>query len=179
MKATIPYTYVVGWTILDRYYYGVRYAENCSPMDFWVTYFTSSKVVKLLREKYGEPDIKEIRKTFDDKFLAQKWEKKILSKLNVLHNEKWLNENIGGVINPDIIKEKLTGRKLSEETKKKMREAKLGTKRNVPAWNKGKVGVQVHSDETKKQIREFNLGKKKSEETKRKISISVKNRVAT
>lgn len=186
MPVTNSYTYLVGWTTLNKFYYGVRYAENCSPNDLWKTYFTSSKSVKLLREEYGEPDIVEVRKTFKDKTSAQAWEKKVLTRLKVLQNNKWLNENIGGVINMDVIKKKLTGRTLSEETKQKMRDAKLGKskseqhiqnmKKKVP-WNKGKTGLQKHSEEIKQKIREKNLGSIKSEETKLKISNSLKNRV--
>lgn len=177
MKATNPYTYLIGWTNLNRYYYGVRYADKCSPEDFWVSYFTSSKEVKKMRVKFGEPDVKEIRKVFDDKFSAQIWEKRVLTKMNVLNDNKWLNGNIGGIIDINIIKEKLTGRTLSETTKQRMREAKLGKKRNTAAWNKGRIGAQKHSEETKQKIREHNLGKVKSEETKLKISSTLKDRV--
>jgi len=58
------YTYCIGWTVNNVSYYGVRYAKNCHPSDLWVTYFTSSKFVKIHRENYGEPDIIKIRKTF-------------------------------------------------------------------------------------------------------------------
>lgn len=58
----IPYTYLIGWTILDCYYYGVRTAKGSTPEDFWKTYFTSSKQVKKLRIQYGDPDVIMIRK---------------------------------------------------------------------------------------------------------------------
>jgi hypothetical protein len=63
MNIYIPYTYVIGWSSLQKYYYGVRYAKNCNPLDLWVSYFTSSKRVAHYREKFGEPDIIQIRKT--------------------------------------------------------------------------------------------------------------------
>jgi len=31
MAETIPYTYLIGWPEHNRYYYGVRYANGCSP----------------------------------------------------------------------------------------------------------------------------------------------------
>lgn len=186
MTATKPYTYLVGWTSLNKFYYGVRYAENCLPCDLWKSYFTSSKNIKMLREKYGEPDIIKVRKIFKDKTSAQIWEKKVLTRLKVLKNDKWLNQNIGGIIDINVIKKKLTGRTLSEETKQKMRIAKLGKpkseqhiqnlKNRIP-WNKGKPGLQKHSEETKLKIKEKNLGSVKSEQTKAKISNSLKNRV--
>mgnify|MGYP003651066122 CR=1 FL=1 len=67
------------------------------------------------------------------------------------------------------IKEKIRGQKRSNETKQKMREAKLGK----PSAFKGRK----HSEETKQKMREAKLGKpssfkggKHSEETKQKMS---------
>jgi hypothetical protein len=107
-----PYTYLIGWSRLNTWYYGVRYARKsqclyesgCHPDELWVTYFTSSEYVKEFREKYGEPDIIQVRKVFDcDKFskdclakMADKWEKTVLKRLDVLNNNKWLNKNIAG-----------------------------------------------------------------------------------
>jgi hypothetical protein len=59
-----PYTYLIGWREQQKYYYGVRYAKNCSPEDFWTKYFTSSPAVLAMRLKHGDPDIIQIRKTF-------------------------------------------------------------------------------------------------------------------
>lgn len=41
----IPYTYLLGWPEIDKWYYGVRYAKKCHPSDLWVTYKTSSRHV--------------------------------------------------------------------------------------------------------------------------------------
>lgn len=90
-----PYTYLIGWTHINKYYYGVRYKNNCNPTDFWVNYFTSSKKVQETRKQYGEPDIVEIRKTFDNKEKAILWEQKVLKRLKVKTNIKWLNIAIG------------------------------------------------------------------------------------
>jgi hypothetical protein len=30
-----PYTYLIGWSNQNKYYYGVRYAKDCHPNDFW------------------------------------------------------------------------------------------------------------------------------------------------
>ena len=52
------YTYLIGWEKLDRWYYGVRWANKCEPEDdLWVHYFTSSKKVHEFRKKNGEPDV--------------------------------------------------------------------------------------------------------------------------
>lgn len=53
----IPYTYLIGWSNQNKWYYGVRTAKNCHPGDLWTTYFTSSKYVKQFITQYGEPDI--------------------------------------------------------------------------------------------------------------------------
>lgn len=86
-----PFTYLIGWSILDKYYYGVRFAKNCQPDDLWTTYFTSSKIVSEYRTLYGEPDIIKIRKTFNTKEEAILWEQKLLNKINVRDNPYFLN----------------------------------------------------------------------------------------
>lgn len=45
------YTYLIGWSEYDIWYYGVRYAKGCNPADLWVKYFTSSKFVREFREQ--------------------------------------------------------------------------------------------------------------------------------
>lgn len=92
-----PFTYLIGWKTLDVWYYGVRYGKNCHPSDLWVTYFTSSPRVKTFREKFGDPDIIEIRKTFSTTLAARKWEDKVHHRLNVVKSKKWLNANYGNV----------------------------------------------------------------------------------
>ena len=92
-----PYTYLIGWSEHNKYYYGVRYAKGCNPSDLFNPYQTSSKFVKSFIETFGLPDIIQVRKTFADEVSAQKWEKKVLTRLNVLNSDKWLNENIGGI----------------------------------------------------------------------------------
>lgn len=91
-----PYTYLVGWSQQDLWYYGVRYAKQCRPDDLWKSYFTSSSLVKDTRLKYGEPDVVQVRKTFDNANEAKKWESKVLVRMNVLGNDRWLNRNISG-----------------------------------------------------------------------------------
>lgn len=93
-----PYTYLIGWSQLNKYYYGVRFAKGCSPREFWIKYKTSSKIVKEFVNNYGEPDIISIRKTFSTPEKAIRWEEKVLRKMNVLHDDKWLNSNIAGAI---------------------------------------------------------------------------------
>lgn len=91
----IPYTYLIGWTDLNKWYYGVRYARNCNPCDFWKTYFTSSKEVLKIRNIYGDPDVQRIHKTFETALDARIYEKKMLKRLKVTQNSKWLNRHNG------------------------------------------------------------------------------------
>lgn len=90
--SNIPYTYLIGWLKLDKWYYGVRTAKNCHPGDLWTTYFTSSKYVKEFITQYGEPDIIQIRKIFDNKEKASLWEHKVLRRINAVKDTKWLNK---------------------------------------------------------------------------------------
>lgn len=96
----MAYTYLIGWSKLNKYYYGVRYSKDCTPEDLWIKYFTSSKRVHNFQKLHGEPDIIQIRKLFDDVHAAIKWESKVLSRLNVLKEDKWLNANIAGAFSP-------------------------------------------------------------------------------
>lgn len=97
MSIYTPYTYLIGWSAHKKYYYGVRYAKGCHPSDLFNPYQTSSKFVKAFIQSFGLPDIIEVRKIFTDEISAQNWEKKVLTKLNVLKSDIWLNENIGGI----------------------------------------------------------------------------------
>lgn len=86
-----PFTYLIGWSKLNKFYYGVRFARDCHPTDLWTKYFTSSKIVKTYRKLYGEPDIIEIRKTFNDPLSSKNWEDKVLRRLKVEGTNHWLN----------------------------------------------------------------------------------------
>jgi hypothetical protein len=141
-----PYTYLIGWSRLNTWYYGVRYARKsqclyesgCHPDELWVTYFTSSKHVKDFREKHGEPDVIQVRKTFpsdssksqeDEKELARSallWEEKILIRVGAIHKDMWINKSIAGHFrttesNPNPLKgktyEEVYGVEKSEEWK--------------------------------------------------------------
>lgn len=86
------YTYLIGWSDLNKFYYGVRYSKKAHLNELWKTYFTSSKVVKRFRKKYGEPDIIQVRKTFDSSEKAMLWENKVLKRMNCSYSDVWLNQ---------------------------------------------------------------------------------------
>jgi len=118
-----PYTYLIGWTNHNKWYYGVRYAKNCNPADLWTKYFTSSKKVKAFRKMYGEPNIIQIRKTFKDSKSAKLWEDKVLRRMEVHIKDEWLN----------IRKDTFNGVIITDEMRKKNGDAHRG---QIP-WNKG------------------------------------------
>ena len=96
----IPYTYLIGWSEHNIWYYGSEYSSKgkiANPNNLWNVYFTSSKHVKHFRQRYGEPDIKEIRKTFKDEQSTRIWEHKVLKRINASKEEKWLNKSDGSL----------------------------------------------------------------------------------
>ena len=123
----VPYTYLLGWTKQNKFYYGVRYAKNCAPDDLWVKYKTSSKHVKKFAHKYGDPDIIQIRKTFSNSEKARIWENKVLRRINVINDKRFLNCANNISIDPMLAGHgKSKGKTLSIETKEKIRQANLG-----------------------------------------------------
>lgn len=117
-----PYTYLIGWSKHSKYYYGVRYASDCGPSDLWVSYFTSSKYVKQFREENGEPNIIQIRKTFNNINDARNWEHKVLRRMNIIYNDKFLNKTDNHSIDPKYAVHRgpahwLFGKKLTDEQK--------------------------------------------------------------
>ena len=105
----VPYTYLIGRSKLNKWYYGLRYAKNCHPDDLWITYFTSSKIIKQFRKEYGEPDIIEIRKIFSNVENAAIWEHTVLKRLKVNINDKWLNVTYNGCFTFRGLKNTISG----------------------------------------------------------------------
>lgn len=86
-----PYTYLIGWPSLNKWYYGVRYAKKCHPSDLWNPYKTSSKLVFNFIKEHGDPEVRVIRKIFDSVNKARQWEHRVLVKLDVIHSVCWIN----------------------------------------------------------------------------------------
>jgi len=123
-----PYTYLIGWTKQDRWYYGVRFAKHCHPSELWIKYFTSSKHVKQFRIEHGEPDVVQIRKTFSKVEDAQLWEHKFLRRIKAVMRKDFLNKTDNKVIDPIFAgwsKGKILG-PLDQSTKDKISKAKKG-----------------------------------------------------
>lgn len=163
------YTYIIGWTERQKFYYGVRYAEGCDPSELWVTYFTSSKYVKEFRVKYGDPDLIKIRQTFDCKDKAIEWESNVLKRMNVINRSDYLNQtdnrafrHTPGNLHPWF------GRSHKKETRQKISKSLSG--KNHPYY-----GTKF-SETTKNKISDKLTGRKFSNEHKRNLSISAKKR---
>lgn len=102
MNEYIPYTYYIYCKPINKGYYGVKYSKNCNPKDFFVKYFTSSKIIHLLLETYGKDAFHyEIRKTFKTPKQALEWEQKVLRRMGVMKNSFWLNRGLSGA-NPNF-----------------------------------------------------------------------------
>ncbi len=95
MTEFVPYTYLIGWTKLNKWYYGVEYANNlqrvANPRNLFNTYFTSSRTVSDLIKKVGNPDVISVRKTFASSDEAREWEHKVLRRMQVIHKDQWIN----------------------------------------------------------------------------------------
>lgn len=129
-----PFTYYISWSKLDTHYYGVRFANGCSPTDLWTKYFTSSDIVKKFRKIHGEPDVIQIRKIFTDTRKARHWECRVLQKLKVKKRTNWLNDNMGIAVNWKSGKEHQNyGRVFSKEVRLKQ----SITKSKLRWWNNG------------------------------------------
>jgi len=92
---TKPYTYLIGWSHLNVWYYGSKYAKGCNPNDLWITYFTSSERVKSFRKEHGEPNVITIRRVFENANDAVAWEHKVLKRLNASGRNDFLNSQNG------------------------------------------------------------------------------------
>lgn len=56
MDLWVPYVYFIKNKTTGLKYIGVRYAKGCNPNDLWITYFTSSSLIKTLINAYGKED---------------------------------------------------------------------------------------------------------------------------
>ena len=160
MTDRTPYTYLIGWREHDMWYYGVRWAKGCHPSDLWQSYFTSSQHVSEFRSLHGEPDVIEIRTTFSNKHQAQIWEHKVLKRLNVESNSKFLNKKENCLID-----------KHSDASGTKwFNNGEISVRRNEcpNGFVPGRISFQrkPHSNTHKEKIRIANTGKSVSKETK-------------
>lgn len=186
----MPYTYYLYHKPTGKHYYGVRTAKDCHPDELWVKYFSSSKIVKLLREQYGDDSFEyQIRKIFETRENALEWEMKFLTRIDASNREDWLNLCNGGKTFST------TGRIPSEEQRKKNSEALIALGDDHPSrresWRKRmRENNPTTREDVRQKIRENHpmkdpekrlklRGRKRSKETKLRISEANRRRVRT
>jgi hypothetical protein len=144
---TIPFSYYLYHQPTNQHYYGIKYRRGCNPSELWVSYFSSSLLVKRLIEQYGVDSFKwQVRKTFADTASAVLWEHRFLTRIDAAGRSDWLNRHNGGrkfrgpKFHNDITKQKISksilGTKRSEETKQKIKAAAIKDrqKRRQQGW---------------------------------------------
>ena len=163
----ITYTYFIGWTNLNLFYYGSRYGKGCHPTDFWQKYFTSSKRVAQIRLEHGDPDLIQIRKTFKTPEEAMLWEKRVLRRMKVKGRKDFLNETMGNMPT-------MAGKKHSAETKAKMSSKQKGVKKNPISTARmiASLTGRKLSDTARKNISEGHKGIRHSAESNAKVAAS-------
>jgi len=178
-----PYTYLIKHRPTGKVYYGFRAANKVDPeQDLWQHYFTSSPGVQQLIEETGQDSFDvEIRRIFETKEQAVAWETRVLRRCKVLHDDRWINQNVAGYIVPTEESRK----KISDYHKDKPKSEEH--RKNLSESQKGKPKVN-----SKNQTPEYRalmstlksgpnnpmFGKGCTEERARKISEANKGRKA-
>ena len=190
---TKPYTYLIGWSRHDLWYYGVRWAKGCDPSDLWSTYFTSSNRVAAKRAELGEPDVIKVQKVFSEGSAARGWEERVIRRMNCVRSPRWLNMGNGGkhflIPYPfkDSHRQKLSearqGKSFgphSEQTRAKIGAARVGIPRSEEVKAKlraANLGKAISPDAIAKSVAKH-TGSKRSEETKAKMRAAWEKRRA-
>lgn len=167
-----PYTYLIGWSKHNVWYYGSRFCNNkrqiANPSDLWNPYKTSSIYVKQTIKELGEPDVIQVRKTFSSAKEALSWEETVIRRMNIVQSERWLNKNNAGKnFNTAGLPANNRGKPHTVETKIKMSEAgkrKIFSEKHRE--NLSKNARKTISAEHKKNIGQSNKGKKRSDPSK-------------
>lgn len=158
-----PYTYLIGWSTYNKWYYGVRFAKNCHPEELWVSYFTSSKHVKKFRKDYGEPDIIQVRKRFSDSVSARIHEEKVLVRMNVINEDKWLNKTNNKSIDSKIVSynQRLRVKNgihhFCGENNPSIKKMKNGTHPFLDGNLQSKISIKSNSDRLKNGTHNFKM----------------------
>ncbi len=173
-----PYTYLIGWSQHNTWYYGVRYAKGCTPNDLWTSYFTSPKEVVKCRLDWGEPDVVKVRREFTNGKDARHWEERVLRKLKAVKSPNWLNLSNNGcefvcLAHDAKSRAKMSatrkGRPLSDAHRAKLSEARKG--RTLSDEHKANIGAasRNRSEETRAKIGAAKKGLPFSDEHKAKL----------
>ena len=97
MQIYQPYTYLIRFKPTGQLYYGAKYAVGCHPDQFWVKYFTSSKVVEKLIAEFGIDSFEVLyTKNHATGKAALGWEEMYLISVDAGRNGDYLNVHNGG-----------------------------------------------------------------------------------
>lgn len=132
------FTYLFKWVKLNKNYYGVRYKDNALPESLCTTYFSSSKYVKEFIKENGLPDIVEVRRQFDCKIKAKRWEEKVIRRLNAIKKESWLNKGNNNSFK-DVV--------CDEQVKRSISKARKGQSFGI-LYNNGVINKFFKKDES-------------------------------
>ena len=165
----LSYVYLIGWSKLDLWYIGVRYAQTKRRQDYdlWIDYFTHSIPVKHMRAFIGEPDIIHYDKIFDSKEEAIEYELEILKEHDVKNNSNFLNKSIGKASNYKRTKE------INEKTSKSNKNPSEKTRQKMSENNKGRNNPMYGISHTEKAKLKIGIASKNRKITKKaRINIS-------
>jgi hypothetical protein len=125
-----PFTYLLTHKSSGKKYYGVKCSVKSDPSMLWVTYFSSSKIIKELIKQEGKEAFDfEIRQVFQTKDAAMLWEQRFLTKVGAAKSPGWFNKYNGGANwrcnshteeTKKKISDKMAGRTMSEDHKSKI-----------------------------------------------------------
>lgn len=120
-KCYKPYTYAIGWSKQNIWYYGVRFSKKSYVGDIWINYFTSSSIVNEFVNDYGDPDIIKVMKVFETVDEAIAHEHKFLKRVKVNTNPRFLNAHCAPVFGGFEDKNPMK----NDKTKQKMRRTRI------------------------------------------------------
>ena len=175
-----PYTYLIKHRPTGKVYYGFRAANKVEPdQDLWQHYFTSSPKVQQLIEETGKDSFDvEIRKVFETKEQAVAWETRVLRRCKVLHDDRWINQNVAGYIVPTEesckkISKFHKDKPKTEEHKKNLSKSQKGKPKKSTVYQSQEYRQKMSLLKTGSNNGMF--GKRQTEEAKKKIG--EKNRI--
>ena len=177
-----PYTYLIRHRPSGKVYYGFRCANRVDPdQDLWKHYFTSSpKIQQLIEETGADSFDTEIRRVFETKEQAVAWETRVLTRCKVLHDDRWINQNVAGYIVPtEESRKKISDfhkdKPKSDEHKQNLSKSQKGKSKKSTAYQTSEYRALMST--LKSGSGNGRYGKEVSEETRNKIGAANKGKV--
>lgn len=171
----------VDWYRINGKVYNVRVECVNNMLGFKHSEETKRKIGKSFIGRKKEPLSEEAKERLRKAFLGKKHTEEARKKMSLANKGRipW----IAGKHHTEEAKKKIrkASKERSEETKEKIRKARLGRKVSEETKLKIKKALKNHivTEESRRKMREANLGKKLSEEHRRKISEGNKGKIVT